>query len=220
MRHVFFDLDHTLLKGNSANLFIRFQIKRGELGWTDLARGLYYTLLYRMNRIRIEDVTASFLGRYAGVPEEQVLGASQEWFDEFVRDAFYEEGIALVEEHRAQGDHLVLLTASTVYACMPIAAHLKLHHYLGTRLTLADGLLTGAIEPPLCYGAGKVEHARAYLREAAGEAADLRDAVFYTDSITDLPMLEAVGHPVAVNPDPLLAREARRRGWTIRRFRR
>ncbi len=218
MRIAFFDLDHTLLKGNSANLFIRYMLKRGELGWSDVARGLYYTLLHRFNRVDIEQITARYAEKYRDIPEVDVINQSDEWFDTYVRPVFYDDGIELIAEHRERGDHLVLLTASTIYACMPISRHLGLDHFIGTRLDVADGVLTGKLTLPLCYGAGKVEQAQAYVSRFPG--ASLDDAWFYSDSVTDLPMLEAVGNPVAVNPDPLLAREAKRRGWPIRRFRR
>ncbi|MGD8627079.1 MAG: haloacid dehalogenase-like hydrolase, partial [Anaerolineae bacterium] len=83
------------------------------------------------------------------------------------------------------------------------------------RLISADGRLTGEIEPPPCYGQGKVVWAERFARE---HAVDLSASYFYTDSISDLPLLERVGQPVAVNPDPRLRRLARARGWQITRF--
>lgn len=217
MRTVFFDLDDTLLRGNSANLFIKYMLKRGELGWADVARGFYYTLQYKMNRIDIEQVTSSFIRRYEGTLESTLLEQCDDFFDTMVRPVIYEDAKKLIEDHRNRGDKLVLLTAATIYACMPVTRHLGLDHYIGTRLVVAEGKLTGHIEPPLCYGAGKLTHAKEFLENLAGPNS-LSDATFYTDSITDLPMLLAVGDPQVVNPDPLLAREAKRRGWPVRNF--
>lgn len=216
MKTVFFDLDHTLLNANSANLFIKYMLKRGELGWFDVFKGAYYTLRYKLNVIDIDQVTTSFVARYAGTPEQALIDQCDDWFDSMVTPTIYQDGRALIEHHRGQGHRLVLLTASTIYACMPVSKHLKLHHYIGTRLRVADGMLTGHIDPPLCYGPGKVARAQAYLDEHGGGS--LADSTFYTDSITDLPMLLAVGDPQVVNPDPLLAREAKRRGWPVRYF--
>lgn len=217
MRTVFFDLDDTLLRGNSANLFIKYMLQRGELGWADVARGFYYTLQYKMNRIDIEQVTSSFVKRYEGTLEATLLAESDDFFEKMVRPVIYEDARKLVLEHRDKGDQLILLTAATIYACMPVTRHLGLDHYIGTKLTVADGKLTGEIDPPLCYGAGKVTHAKLFLENLAGPGS-LADATFYTDSITDLPMLLAVGDPQVVNPDRLLAREAKRRGWPVRNF--
>lgn len=216
MTTVFFDLDDTLLRGNSANLFIKYMLKRGELGWWDLVKGAYYTARYKLNVIDIDEVTRGFVRRYAGTPEQSLVDQCDHWFEEMVRPAFYQDALELVESHRAQGHRLVLLTAATVYACRPVARHLRFDHYLGTKLAVAGGKLTGAIEAPLCFGTGKVLRASALLRELGG--VPLAECIFYTDSITDLPMLEAVGNPRVVNPDPLLAREAKRRGWPVRRF--
>jgi HAD superfamily hydrolase (TIGR01490 family) len=217
MRTVFFDLDDTLHKGNSANLFIKYMLKRGELGWMDVVKGFYYTFQYKANRIDIEQVTSNFVKRYAGVLESSLLEQSDDFFDKMVLPVIYEDARSLVDEHRRKGDQLILLTAATVYACMPVTKHLGFDHYIGTQLTVSDGKLTGHIEPPLCYGKGKVARAAAFMTALAG-GGSLAEATFYTDSITDLPMLEAVGDPQVVNPDPLLAREAKRRGWPVRNF--
>lgn len=216
MKTVFFDLDHTLLNANSANLFIKYMLRRGELGWFDVIKGAYYTLRYKFNVIDIDQVTASFVARYAGTPEQTLIDQCDDWFESVVEKTIYQDGRALIEQHRGQGHRLILLSASTVYACMPVSKHLGLDDFIGTRLTVADGKLTGHIDPPLCYGDGKVTRARAFL--AASGGGSLAEATFYTDSITDLPMLLAVGDPQVVNPDPLLAREAKRRGWPVRYF--
>jgi HAD superfamily hydrolase (TIGR01490 family) len=217
MRTVFFDLDDTLLRGNSANLFIKYMLKRGELGWLDVAKGLYYTFRYKLNIIDIDEVTASFVARYEGTTEASLIEQSDDWFQQMVHPLIYNDARDLIESHRGQGHQLILLSASTIYACKPVAKHLGFHGFIGTRLSLADGKLTGKIEPPLCYGPGKVSRAKEFLKAASGNDS-LADCTFYTDSITDLPMLEAVGDPQVVNPDPLLSREAKRRGWPVRYF--
>lgn len=218
-RIVFWDLDYTLLRSNSANLFIRYLLERGELGWADVLKGLYYTTLYRINRIEVETVFAKHLLRYRGFPEATLITQCEEWFERFVVHDIYAEARVLIETHRQAGQRQVILTASTVYACQPIAQHLGVDDFVGTRLAIENGLFTGAFEPPLCFGTGKLQRAQEFLQRKGG-GATLADCRFYTDSITDLPMLEAVGDPQVINPDPLLAREAKRRGWPIRRFHR
>ena len=138
-------------------------------------------------------------------------------FEETVRPVVYDDARRVVEKHRSGGDHMVMLSASTIYACMPVSKHLGIEHYLGTRLVVENGILTGEIEAPLCYGAGKVARAEAFLANQ-GDGTRLKDCVFYTDSITDLPMLEKVGDRRIVNPDRLLTREAKRRGWPVLNF--
>jgi phosphoserine phosphatase len=107
-----------------------------------------------------------------------------------------------------------LISASTQFAVQPVADHLHVD-FLCTQLLDRDDELTGEVVDPPCYGGGKVVWAQRY---AAEHGADLRDAYLYTDSYSDRPLLDAVGHPVAVNPDGRLKRLARKRGWPIEMF--
>ena len=109
---------------------------------------------------------------------------------------------------------MVLISASTQFAVQPVAEHLHLD-FLCTQLIDRDDELTGEVVDPPCYGAGKVVWAQRYADE---QGADLRDAYLYTDSHSDQPLLDAVGHPIAVNPDARLKRLARKRGWPIEMF--
>jgi putative phosphoserine phosphatase/1-acylglycerol-3-phosphate O-acyltransferase len=110
----------------------------------------------------------------------------------------------------------VILTGATRYLAEPVAADLGIEHVLVTQLVVRDGRFTGEVIRPVCYGAGKTYWAE---RFAAGREIDLGRSYFYTDSITDLPVLERVGEPRIVNPDPRLGRVAARRGWPVLRLR-
>lgn len=117
-----------------------------------------------------------------------------------------------VEEHRDAGDRLILLTASAHFLAEPIGRDLQLHEVHGTRLSYEDGLCTGRVDGELLDGEAKL---RLATRLAAEQGVGLADCAFYSDHIADLPLLEAVGRPVAVEPHPPLARVARERAWTI-----
>jgi HAD superfamily hydrolase (TIGR01490 family) len=117
-----------------------------------------------------------------------------------------------VARHRAAGDLLAVLSSSSQYASEPLAGHLGIPHVLCTRLQAEAGVFTGGVDGPVCFGRGKVRVAEAFARE---HDVDLSASWFYTDSYSDLPMLERVGHPVAVNPDFRLRRHARARGWPV-----
>jgi HAD superfamily hydrolase (TIGR01490 family) len=110
---------------------------------------------------------------------------------------------------------VTLITASTPYVAGPVAAHLGIEEYLCTRMEVVDGRFTGRVHLPPCYGPDKIGYAQAF---AARRGGDLKEAFFYSDSGSDLPLLEEVGHPVAVNPDPRLKRLATTRGWPIEYF--
>jgi HAD superfamily hydrolase (TIGR01490 family) len=121
-----------------------------------------------------------------------------------------------VRQHQAQGDVVALLSSTTPYLAGPLAEELGIEHLIVSRLVVEDGRFTGDVHRPICYGRGKIHWAKRF----AGERdIDLAASWFYTDSVTDLPMLEIVGHPEIVNPDVRLRREARRRGWNITQLR-
>jgi putative phosphoserine phosphatase/1-acylglycerol-3-phosphate O-acyltransferase len=124
--------------------------------------------------------------------------------------------IRRVEEHKAQGHLVAILSSTTNYLAGPLAEDLGIEHLLVSQLVVEDGRFTGAAIHPLCYGDGKIYWAR---RFAEAHGVDLGASYFYTDSASDLPMLEVVGHPQVVNPDLILRREARRRGWPVLQYR-
>jgi HAD superfamily hydrolase (TIGR01490 family) len=117
-----------------------------------------------------------------------------------------------VREHQGAGDVVALLTGGTRYLNDWLAADLGIEHILASRLEVRDGRFTGKPDGRLCYAKGKVEHAERFAEE---RGVDLSASWYYADSITDVAMLERVGHPVVVNPDPRLRVEAKRRGWPI-----
>jgi len=117
-----------------------------------------------------------------------------------------------VREHVENGNHVAIATSAVRQIAQPLAEHLSITNLVCSELEQRDGRLTGEFCAPLCYAEGKRQRARAL---ATSLGTELRRATFYTDSITDAPLLEAVGTPVAVNPDARLRRLARRRGWRI-----
>ena len=206
----FFDIDGTLLSINSAALYARHLRRRGEARRRDVLRTAFYLLQYRLNLLDIERAFAQASTSIAGRLEADTIRSCEEWYVESVRPHLVPAVCRLVEEHRAAGHLLALLSSSTNYLAEPLGRELGIEHLLVTRLEVVDGRFTGRPVSPVCYGAGKVH----WLREfAAVQGVDLAGSYFYTDSITDLPVLEVVGHRRIVRPDRLLRREARRRGW-------
>ena len=134
------------------------------------------------------------------------------WFAEWVAPHISEGAVQRIEEHRALGHRLVVLSAATVYVVRPLAERLNIPDYLCTYLEVEDGRFTGRLVEPVCYGPGKVLLAEQF---AARQGIDLSQSTFYSDGYEDVPMLERVGHPVVVNPDRRLRRLAERRGWPV-----
>jgi HAD superfamily hydrolase (TIGR01490 family) len=206
----FFDMDKTLLGVNSAKLWALYQWRRGRMGSWDLGRSMWWLARYKLSLVDIEHVSRQAVGQLEGQAEASMREEIERWYHEEVRQHLLDPVVARVKAHRQQGEPVVLLTASSVYLSELVAAEVGLDDVLCTRFEVVDGRFTGRIAGELCYGAGKVVMAREWLKR---RELSLQASSFYSDSLTDLPMLEVVGRPVVVNPDPRLARLASRRGW-------
>ena len=208
----FFDIDGTLIARNSAPLYMRHLRRTGQARRRDLARTLYYVCRYRLGLLDIDRAVAISLGWIRGRDEAEVRADCRSWYERIVRRYLRPAMAATVEAHRRAGHLPAILTSATRYLAEPVAADLGIEHLLVTQLRVRDGRFTGEAVRPLCYGEGKTYWAE---RFAAAQGVDLGRSYFYTDSITDLPVLERVGEPRIVNPDPRLRRVAGRRGWPV-----
>ncbi len=213
----FFDLDYTLLRGSSGLLYLRYLWQIGYVAWPGWIPILGDVAAYKAGILDFPLVMARLMARVAGSGEAEAWKLSQAWFESMLRHYIADGARQKVEWHQAQGHHTVIVSASTPYAVQPVAHALGLGDdaYLATRLETVDGRFTGRVCMPACYGQGKVTLTRGY---AAQHGVDLSQSYFYSDSAHDLPLLDAVGHPVAVNPDRKLVRIARERGWPVMRF--
>lgn len=209
-----FDVDGTLIARNSAPLYMRHLRRTGQARRRDVARTLYFLLRYKFGLLDIERALLVSLAWIKGRGEEAVRADCDIWYASTVRQYIVPAMAATVEAHRRAGHVLAVVTSATRYLAGPLAADLGIPHQLVTQLVVEGGRFTGEAVRPVCYGEGKIHWAE---RFAAREGVDLGRSYFYTDSITDLPLLERVGAPRVVNPDPLLRRTALRRGWPVMR---
>lgn len=212
----FFDMDKTLIAENSASLFVRYRYQRGEISGVDLLKGLGAYLQYKLGVLDIRNWTQNTMLQFRGRGEDELEAEANRWFDEMVAETIYPEAEALVREHESAGHMVVIVSGATKFVVRPLARRLGIPHFLFTRLEVESGRFTGRVIEPVCFGEGKIYWLQQFI-EAQG--IDLAKSYFYTDSITDLPLLSIVGHPVAANPDPLLYRVAVRRRWPVRFFR-
>lgn len=209
----FFDLDRTLIDVNSGLLWAQHERQLGNLSFMQMARATFWTAMYHLSLIDMESAFNEAVAHYGGQPEEQLAERTREWFHDEIAGRLRPEAREAADEHRQQGHPLVILTNSSCFEASVAAETWGFGHWLANRFpTDDDGILQGTFASPLCYGEGKVHHA---LRWAAEHDVDLASSYFYTDSYSDLPMLEVVGEPRVVDPDPRLRREARRRNWPI-----
>jgi HAD superfamily hydrolase (TIGR01490 family) len=214
-RAALFDMDRTLIRVETASLYVRYQREIGEATNRDLAKVLWWVALYTFGLIDAPRVATRALLQFAGTCETALSSRCDDWYARYVARHLCDAGRRAVQAHRERGDFIAIATGASTYSARPLARALQIDHLVATELELRQGRFTGRPLLPLCYGQGKL-HRATQLLNAHGIA--LRDTTFYSDSVTDLPLLQAVGEPVAVNPDPRLAREAKRRRWRIERW--
>ena len=213
MRIAFFDLDKTLISRNSAALWVRAELAAGRATRWQALKAFGWVLRYNLGAADMTEPIRRSVLLLAGQREDEMSTRVNQFYADIVRPLYRPGAVAAVGEHRAAGDRLVLLTSSSNYMCELVRRDLGFDDYICNRFEVDnDGCYTGRAIEPLCFGPGKVVLAERYV---AQHAAQLRDAVFYTDSHSDVPVLECVGHPVAVNPDPRLRRHARRKHWKV-----
>jgi HAD superfamily hydrolase (TIGR01490 family) len=208
----FFDMDRTLVHANTGTLWIRWLYRRGELSRWKMLRALGWIAQYKLSVIDMEAVIEIANADLAGQSEAEMIDKCLEFTERLVLPAITDRARAALDEHRRAGHELAILSTSTPYVTEPLARSLGIEHVLCTRLEVQGGRFVGKHIRPACYGEGKVHYAEAFAR---ARRIDLGRSYFYTDSYSDLPMLERVGEARVVNPDARLRRHARRVGWRV-----
>ncbi len=208
----FFDLDRTLLRCNSGSKWLRFLHERGEISTWMMLRSVLWLIKYELSILDLETLATGLIADLRGDLEQDMRDKAEIFWERVVRPAISPLARQALVEHREKDHVIALLSSTTQFVAEPVAAHLQLEHILCTRLHVESGRFLGTCERPTCYGPGKVVHAE---RFAAVHAIDLSQSYFYTDSYSDLPMLQKVGAPRVVNPDRRLRRYAQRSGWPI-----
>ena len=216
----FFDLDKTLMAGSSGMQFARVATRHGIVGRRQLASWAVEHLRYRLRGTtdeRTTEVLRVARELISGVPARSLERMNPEVMAAIL-PRVYPQMLDEVYAHQDAGRATFIVSAAGNGVVEPLAAVLGMDGGIGTRYeTDEEGAFTGRFDGPFVYGSGKVEAMEAF---AAEHGIDLTESFAYSDSLSDLPMLRAVGHPVAVNPDPPLAEIAREEGWQTMRFER
>jgi len=214
----FFDLDKTVIAKASMVAFSGPLHRAGMLSRRMLLRAAWGQLVYAQfgaSPAKLAKMRDSVLRLTRGWDQAEISTIVRETLVDVVEPIVFDEAIDLIREHQAAGRKVFIVSASPEEIVAPLAQFLGVDEALGTRAELdADGRYTGRTER-YCYGPDKV---LAMHEAARRDGIDLSASYAYSDSATDLPMLEAVGHPIVVNPDRELQRTARARGWEVRRF--
>ncbi|HEX2313839.1 MAG TPA: HAD-IB family hydrolase [Thermomonospora sp.] len=216
----FFDVDNTMMRGASIYYFARGLAARKLFTMRDLAMFAWGQAAFRLrgaeNAEHIGTAKEAALAFVAGQRVEDLVRLSEEIYDEVMADRIWHGTRALALQHLDAGQQVWLVTATPVEVARVIAHRLGLTGALGTVAETRDGVYTGRLVGNLLHGPAKSEAVRALAQR---EGLDLSRCSAYSDSVNDLPMLNAVGHPHAVNPDAALREHAREHGWPVHDFR-
>jgi HAD superfamily hydrolase (TIGR01490 family) len=211
-----FDLDNTLLSGDSDYEWAQFLVERGVLERAEYeAKNDRFLLQYKAGTLDIHEFLAFQLAPLSRYPREEL----DEWHGEFMRTRvkpmIRAKGMELARRHLRDNHLCAIITSTNAFIAAPIARAFGIDHLLATELEVEDGRFTGRPSGVPCFREGKVTRVAEWLGSQGRTLASFSASWFYSDSQNDLPLLERVTHPVAVNPDEVLRREASARGWQV-----
>ena len=213
MKLAIFDLDNTLIGGDSDLLWGKFLC---EHGYVDSEyyhqRHKEYYEDYLAGTLDIRQFLEFQLQPLAGVPLDTLLERRQRFLHEKIRPIILDQAVRLVAQHRQQHHVLLIITATNRFLTEPIAEFFDVHNLIASEAEMKDGCYTGQPLGIPSYAAGKVTRLNAWLAEYGEQPGE---SWFYSDSHNDLPLLHSVTHPVAVDPDELLREEANKKGWPV-----
>ena len=210
-----FDVDHTITRRSTGRRLVECGRRAGLYGFRDLLRipGIY--LHYRAGTNKMRHLIGS-IERLKGHDLEFLRSVAKQCYERLIIHDIMPEALELVESHKKRGHTVILASSSLDLVVHHIAERLGLEHVLATKLEFKDGVSTGSLDGLPCFGTVKRKQTEEMIQSLGGS---LENTTFYSDSHLDEPLLAAVGHPVAVNPDRLLKRIAARRGWPVMEIR-
>jgi len=216
MRLALFDLDNTLLAGDSDFEWAQFLIGQGVLDREVYeARNMEFYQQYKDGTLDIHEFLDFQLKPLSRHPRSQLDAWHQEFMQRKIRPIVLPRGRALVDGHRDQGHVCVIVTATNRFVTGPIAREFGVEHLIATEPEVAEGEFTGRVHGVPSFREGKVTRLEAWLAERGVKWGDVTESFFYSDSLNDLPLLARVSRPVAVDPDDTLRAHAQLQGWPI-----
>lgn len=212
-----FDLDNTLLAGDSDHAWGEFLVELGVVDEERYAQAnqKFYSQ-YLAGNLDIYEFCRFAFKPLKDHPRQQLESWRKQFVQEKIQPMLLEHGICKIKWHRDQQDTVVIITATNSFVTELIAQALDVEHLIATQPAFEDGRFTGEIEGIPCFQAGKVQRLEAWMQS---HNETLTDSWFYSDSHNDLPLLEQVTYPIAVDPDQSLRAESEQRGWEILSFR-
>ncbi len=210
---VFFDVDGVLIRQPTLKLFIRYLFSKGEIKLLVLMKYLWWFLLLKLNllknfSVKYEEVLNDFKNTNVSKTESYI----KDFFSSVIIPGIEENIVGIINKHKQNGDVVILVSSSVADIINLLREYLGLEYSIATELEVENGMYTGKKLNLIPYGKNKVIRIKEFIKE---KDLSLDDSWAYTDSISDLPLLEFVNNPYAVNPDTELRSEAKVRGWPI-----
>jgi HAD superfamily hydrolase (TIGR01490 family) len=208
-----FDLDHTLLNGDSDYLWGQFLTQHGHVDASTYEKeNQRFYDEYVAGTLDIFEFLEFSLAPLSQMDMSELNRLHDQFMDECIRPIITDKSRALIKKHQDAGDTLLIITATNLFITEPIARELGIDHILATDPEMINNRYTGKVSGIPCFREGKVERLKDWLKLSGG---NLADSYFYSDSHNDLPLLEMVTKPVAVDPDDTLRSHAEMKGWEI-----
>lgn len=209
----FFDLDGTLVTGQTTALLVKFLHGEGLLSLGFMLGTALWFLGYKLGILRLSEAAREKGARvFAGLSVDQVDTAASKFVDEWLLPRVYDKAYAALSHHKAAGHHVAIISAALEPVVRAFCARLEVQDFACTLPEVRDGRYTGRFGGPVPSGEEKAKAAQAFLDRWGVRP---EDAWAYADHETDIPLLKLVGHPVAVNPRPALLRVAKETGWLV-----
>jgi len=209
---VFFDLDRTIISLNSGSIIVKQAYKKGLMSTRNLIQAIFQSYLYKFN-LRETKLIIKKMGTWVtGLPFEEIDELAREVVNKFLIENIRPEIIRIIDFHRKNDARLGILSSAISSICIPVGRYLGIEEIICTEMETTEGILTGNPAGNFCFGDEKRIRLLSFCEKNNLPPAH---AWYYSDSISDLPVFEAVGHPVCVSPDKKLTRIALEKGWEI-----
>ncbi len=209
-----FDVDHTITRRSTGRRYVAAAIKMNVVQRRVLFSLINVSLRYRIGKLSATHINRDFPA-LVGIEQTLMEEVAERAFEERIRDDVFPKALSFIKELQSRGERIAIATSSFDIIVKPLTEYLGISMVISSSIEFVDGLCTGKfIDTPAFYHEKKAKVLR--FLEAEGIAPD--SCSFYSDSIYDLPLMEAVGNPVPTNPDILLARHAKRMGWRVLKF--
>ena len=210
---VIFDLDKTLIKGYSQQIFLKYLFKTGIINFFNYFIISIWFIFYKLGLVKSPKKIMEYAFRFMkGWDGEKLNSLINDFFEKELKHLFFKDGVEVVNNHKKENRELLIVSNVPDFLVKRIALYLGVNNYIGTKLEIINGKLTSKIAGDIVYGENKTLVVKDYVSK---NGFTLDNSWAYGDHISDLPILSIVNHPYAINPSPELRKEAEKRNWPI-----